>query len=121
MLSEGQRQRDAVGQVIGWQHPVLNEKALKMTRNAFSCQVLNTQPADLPYRCLLPKRIEGLLMGAGRSVSTDNPSLLRVMARTMVVGQAAGTAAAVAVRMGMTPRTVNIGAVQSELNLKDKL
>jgi hypothetical protein len=59
--------------------------------------------------------VDGLLMGAGRSISTDNPSLLRVMAHTMVVGQAAGTAAAVAVKTGTTPQTVAVEDVQAEL------
>jgi hypothetical protein len=115
MLASGQRQPDAVGKVIGWGHPVLNEKAKKLAKGAFSCQVLNSEPADLPYRCLLPRGVGGLLMGAARSISTDNPSLLRVMAHTMVVGQAAGGAAAVAARAGVTPRAVRVADVQEEL------
>jgi hypothetical protein len=55
-------------------------------------------------------------MGAGRSISTDNPWLLRVMAHTMVVGQAAGTAGAAAVQTGATPQTVDVKTVQDELN-----
>jgi len=54
-------------------------------------------------------------MGAGRSVSTDNPYLLRTMAQTMVVGQGAGTAAAVAARTGQSSRAVDVAAVQDEL------
>jgi hypothetical protein len=63
----------------------------------------------------LPKGIDGLLMGAGRSVSTDDPYRLRVMVHTMVVGQAAGGAAAVAVKAGVPPRAVHVAAVQREL------
>jgi hypothetical protein len=70
---------------------------------------------EIPYRCLLPRGIEGLVMGSGRSVSAANPMLLRVMAHTMAVGQAAGVAAAVAVRQGVTPRSVDVGLVQEEL------
>ena len=62
-----------------------------------------TSSFDVPYRCLVPRRIDGLLMGAGRSINTDDPTLLRVMAHTMVVGQGAGVAAAVAARTGASP------------------
>ena len=67
------------------------------------------------YRCLLPREVDGLIMGAGRSVNADPPSLLRAMALTMVVGQGAGTAAALAARSGATFRTVDVTAVQEEL------
>ena len=110
MLKAGVRQPDAVGALVGWEHQVKHHGA-----NAWGSQVCHADSADLPYRCLLPKGIGGLLMGAGRSISTDNPSLLRVMVHTMVVGQAAGTAAAVAVKTGVTPREVNLTAVQSAL------
>ena len=110
MLKAGIRQPDAVGTLVGWDNQVKYHGA-----NAWGSQVCHADSSDLPYRCLLPKGIDDLLMGAGRSISTDNPSLLRVMAHTMVVGQAAGTAAAVAVRAGTTPRDVDICAVQAEL------
>ena len=110
MLQAGARQPDAVGRVVGYDHVVKHPGP-----NAWGSQVCHTDYSDLPYRCLVPREIDGLLMGAGRSISTDNPSLLRVMAHTMVVGQAAGTAAAVAVQAGVTPRQVEIGAVQAAL------
>ncbi len=110
MLRAGVRHRDAVGTLVGWDHPIKHRGA-----NAWGCQVCHADSSDLPYRCLLPRDIDGLLMGAGRSISTDNPSLLRVMVHTMTVGQAAGTAAATAARTGVTPRAVRIASVQAEL------
>ena len=110
MLKAGVRQPDSVGTLVGWDHPVKHRGA-----DAWGCQVCRADSADLPYRCLLPKKVDGLLMGAGRSISTANPSLLRVMAHTMVVGQAAGTAAAVAVKREETPRNVEVAAVQAAL------
>jgi hypothetical protein len=83
---------------------------------AWGVQTFTNETFDVPYRCLVPRRVEGLLMGAGRSVSAENPYLLRVMAHTMVVGQAAGAAAAIAARSGTTPRQVDIKAVQAELH-----
>jgi hypothetical protein len=111
MLQPGERQPDAVGSLVGWKHEVKHPGP-----NAWGSQVCHPDSSDLPYRCLLPRGIDGLLMGAGRTVSADNPSLLRVMVHTMVVGQAAGTAAAVAVRTGVEPRHVSVAAVQDELN-----
>ena len=100
MLQGGTRHPDAVGTAVAWEN-----------RGA---QCLFSDSFDLPYRCLLPRHVDGLLMGAGRSISAENHGCLRVMAHTMVVGQAAGTAAAAAVRDGVEPRDVNAASVREE-------
>jgi hypothetical protein len=110
MLQPGVRHGDAVGRLVGWDNQVKHTG-----QGAWGAQVCHEDSCDLPYRCLLPKGVDGLLMGAGRSISTDNPWLLRVMAHTMVVGQAAGTAGAVAVQTSTTPQTVDVDAVQAAL------
>jgi hypothetical protein len=110
MMQAGVRHPDAVGRFVGYDN-IMKHSGL----NAWGAQVCHTDSSDLPYRCLLPKEVDGLVMGAGRSISTDSPWLLRVMAHTMVVGQGAGTAAAVAARSGAAPRHVDISAVQEEL------
>lgn len=58
---------------------------------------------DIPYRCLVPKAVENLLV-AGKAISTDRDSYARFLQITMVTGQAAGVAAAVCARKGTTPR-----------------
>ena len=58
---------------------------------------------DIPYRCLVPKMIENLLV-AGKAISTDRDSYKRFLQETMVTGQAAGVAAAICTRKNMTPR-----------------
>jgi len=60
---------------------------------------------EIPYRCLLPVGIDNLLV-AGRCVSAthEGQSSLRVMAQCFAMGQAAGTAAAMAVERGCAPR-----------------
>ncbi len=110
MMQAGLRQPDAVGRAVGWDNVVVHPGP-----GAWGSQVCRSDSFDVPYRCLLPKGVEGLLMGAGRSISTDNPWLLRVMAHTMVVGQGAGAAAAVAAQTGIAPRRVDITRVQQEL------
>lgn len=53
----------------------------------------------IPFRCLIPEGVENLLM-AGRQVSCDRymQASLRVMPACFLMGQAAGTAAAIAVK-----------------------
>jgi hypothetical protein len=58
---------------------------------------------DIPYRCLVPKAIENLLV-AGKAISTDRDSYARFLQLTMVTGQAAGVAAAVCSKKDITPR-----------------
>jgi hypothetical protein len=110
MLGSGVRQPDAVGRVVGWDNVVKHHGP-----GAWGAQVRHADSSDVPYRCLLPKNVDGLVMGAGRSVSAEDPSLLRVMVHTMAVGQAAGVSAAVASRTGAFPRRVSIELVQREL------
>ena len=110
MMRAGVRQPDVVGRAVGWDHPIRHHG-----KGAWGVQALRKDSFDLPFRCLIPRGIKNLLMGAGRSACSENPSLLRVMVHTMVVGQAAGTAAAVAVRNGVAPNEVDVAAVQNEL------
>jgi len=61
----------------------------------------------IPYRCFLSKNLSNLMM-AGRDISTSKMafSSTRVMGTCAVGGQATGTAAAMAVRYGCTPRQI---------------
>ena len=70
----------------------------------------------IPYRCLLPTGVEGMLV-AGRcfSSSHDAHASARSMATCMAMGQAAGTAAALAAAAGATPRLVNVGVLRERL------
>jgi hypothetical protein len=82
---------------------------------AWGVQTFTNDTFDIPYRCLLPRNVDGLIMGAGRSISAEDAFLLRVMVLTMVVGQGAGAAAAVAATQGTMPRGVDLPSVQAEL------
>ena len=64
-------------------------------------------PYGIPYRCLYSKNIENLFF-AGRNISATHMAMssTRVMATCAIVGQAVGTAAAVAVRHDLSPREV---------------
>ena len=58
---------------------------------------------DIPYRSLVPLNVEGMLV-AGKPICTDETTYKRFIVSTMVTGQAAGVAAAVCARKGITPR-----------------
>lgn len=64
---------------------------------------------DIPYPCLIPQKIENLLM-AGRCISASHEALgsCRIQATAMAVGQAAGTAAALAMDRDVNIREVPI-------------
>jgi glycine/D-amino acid oxidase-like deaminating enzyme len=78
--------------------------------------VPNSGVYGIPYRCLLPTGVEGMLV-AGRcfSSSHDAHASARSMATCMAMGQAAGTAAALAAAAGTTPRLVNVRTLREEL------
>ena len=69
---------------------------------------------DIPYRCLVPKKVEGFLV-AGKHISTDRDAYHRFLQQTMVTGQAAGAAAALCVKKGVTPRELEAEAYIKEL------
>ncbi len=58
---------------------------------------------DVPYRCLVPRSIENLLV-AGKAISAKREAYQRFLMQTMVSGQAAGVAAALCARDNITPR-----------------
>lgn len=64
-------------------------------------------PFGIPYRALYSRNMENLFF-AGRNISATHMALssTRVMATCALMGQAVGTAAAIAVKHDLTPRGV---------------
>lgn len=83
---------------------------------------LKHQGYSIPYRCLVPKRIENLLI-AGRCISSDQRAYEshRAMIPMMAIGEAAGTAAALSSREGTTPRRLDVGLLQRALTARGAL
>ena len=85
--------------------------------------LLETQPmgrvrfrVNIPYRCLLPRGLEGVLVtGLGISVHRDAVPLVRMQPCIQNQGYAAGVAAATAARDGALLREIDIRAVQQRL------
>lgn len=71
---------------------------------------------DIPYRCLVPLKVENLLV-AGRCISSEQQPYEshRAMVPMMAVGQAAGVAAALAARANVPPRRLDPHAIQQQL------
>ncbi len=74
---------------------------------------------DIPYRCLVPKTVENLLV-AGKCVSTDRDAYLRYLHQTMVTGQAAGVAAALCARDGVSSRELEKDVSELQKILKEQ-
>jgi hypothetical protein len=70
----------------------------------------------LPYRLIVPRQVENLFV-AGRCASMTHmgQSAARVSGGCFVMGQAAGTAAALAIGAGRRPRDIDVGQLQGKL------
>lgn len=72
---------------------------------------------DIPYRCLVPKKIDNLLV-AGRCISATHEacSSIRVMPICTAIGEAAGVAGAQSIKEGYRPfRKLNVRTIQKRL------
>jgi len=111
--------------------PILGVRATRQIVGGISPdmqQVRNTTFADtvakpyaedtirLPYGSLLPQGVDNLLV-AGRCISAEEEAMgqLRLIPVCSATGQAAGTAAALAVREGIAPGKLDISHVQKVL------
>ncbi|NLS77550.1 MAG: FAD-dependent oxidoreductase [Chloroflexi bacterium] len=71
---------------------------------------------DIPYRCLVPNAIDNLLV-SGRCISATHEGMAgaRVMGTCFAIGQAAGTAAALAAQANGRPRDVDVAQLRAAL------
>ncbi len=74
------------------------------------------QPYGIPYRCLIPVRVDGLLV-AGKAISTTHVAhgSTRVPGTSMATGHAAGVAAALAAQNRVRPRDIDIAELREQL------
>jgi hypothetical protein len=71
---------------------------------------------EIPYRCMLPQKVEGLLV-TGRCMSSNQQAYesWRAMAPTMCIGEAAGTSAALCIKTKKTPKEVDVEMLRAQL------
>ena len=74
---------------------------------------------DIPYRCLVPKKIDHLLV-AGRCISAtpEAQASIRIMPSCMTQGEAAGIAASIAADKSIRPRDLDVAQIQRKLREK---
>jgi ribulose 1,5-bisphosphate synthetase/thiazole synthase len=75
------------------------------------------RPYPIPYGVLVPERLNGVLC-ASRAIGAADRTALdahRGLTVTIVVGQAAGTAAAICVKKGIEPRDVDVQEIRALL------
>ncbi|NPV49260.1 MAG: FAD-dependent oxidoreductase [Armatimonadetes bacterium] len=73
------------------------------------------QAGQIPLRCLVSERPVNVICGSGKSASTDPCGLLRGQVGCMVVGQGAGTAAALAAAEGIPVAQVDPERLRAHL------
>jgi hypothetical protein len=70
----------------------------------------------IPYGCLLPKKVDRILVPGRNFSSTYNAMFAgRAMFECMATGEAAGVAASLAVKQKMSPKKLDINALKSKL------
>ena len=76
----------------------------------------NHEGFEIPYRSLVPKKVEGLLL-TGRCISSEQAPFqsARSMAPAMAIGHASGCAAAMAANGKVPPRKLDVKALQKLL------
>jgi hypothetical protein len=70
----------------------------------------------IPYRCLVPRKVDGLLVACRAFSSADSINHhFNIIPHCICYGQAAGTAAAMAAKAGIQPRKVDYKELQDNL------
>lgn len=95
-------------------HPITPDKVgMKGFKNAISIRHEDGESYSIPYRCLVPKRVDNLLV-AGRSIGTDQAmqASTRGIPCCYITGQAAGAAAAVCVEENTSAKKVDVEKVK---------
>lgn len=106
----------------GWKiddHPPKGFDNFAVPTRYFDCP----SPFGIPYGCIYSKNVENLMF-AGRNISATHAAMAasRVMATCALLGQAAGTAAAMATALDISPRTLGekyISKLQEKLMYDD--
>jgi hypothetical protein len=102
-VAEGTEFQDAIGVVVAH------------ARHPRGGTVHLDRGVELPYRILVPRGVDNLIVASGKSVSTDPRGAVRGQIPCYVLGQAAGAAAAVAAQNGARFSDVKRQEVQREL------
>ena len=114
MLISGQRQTDAIVRDASFPVDIHNPDGVGQAEGLAQ----QVQPYDIPYGCLVPESVDGLLL-SGRNISGTHEAhaSYRVQQITLAIGAAAGTAAAACARQGIQPRQLDPTTIQPALGI----
>jgi hypothetical protein len=103
-VAEGKKFADVIGKshFKAGAHHAADNNTIVLTNK---CAPKDGGSHDIPYRCLVPQKVENMLV-AGKMVSTDRDAYLRYVQQTMITGQAAGVAAGLCAKHGISPRAL---------------
>jgi hypothetical protein len=76
---------------------------------------LRTRPYTVPYGVIVPRQVEGLLTPVPVSATHLGYGTLRMEPCWMALGEAAGTAASLAIEGGVAPRQISLDSLQHHL------
>ena len=93
--------------VIGVTSSIDSERASGEFFHPFTC--------DVPFGIMVPRGVEGMLVGSAKSVDTRPRGIIRGMTGCMVCGQAAGVACALGARDGVGPGSLPVRNIQRKL------
>ncbi|MBE6705444.1 MAG: FAD-dependent oxidoreductase [Ruminococcaceae bacterium] len=90
-----------------------NIEGAGLDKNGVQHKFTQTKGYTVPYRCLIPEKIDGLIL-AGRCISGTHKahSNYRVMPICVGMGEGAGYAASISVKKNILPREVNVKEIQ---------
>jgi hypothetical protein len=76
----------------------------------------------MPYRCIVPKTVDNMLIGC-RAFSSDDVTnnIFNLIPHCIALGEAAGTAAAIAIQDQTSVRKVDISKLQEQLKKQNVL
>lgn len=114
-LMKGRRFDDAIATGC-WYLDLHPNKTTVGSANDFAPEKVQPAPYDIPYRSLLPQKIENLLV-AGRchSATRGAHASTRVTVTAMAMGEAAGTAAGMAVKARTSTQEIEGAKVREAL------
>ncbi len=105
-----------ISNMAGWGSQMPPDDGIKRIFMSDLIDLKNQYFYDIPYRALVHTRLDNVL-AAGRNLSSDVPgqSGTRLIMCCMAMGEAAGTAAALALKAGVKPGDVDIPSLQRKL------
>ena len=105
----------ATRQILGEAVPSMEEVKKKKFVDTVVKPYANAE-MRLPYGSILPQRVENLLV-AGRCISAEEEAMgqLRLIPVCSATGEAAGTAAALAIHNEISPRRIDVSILQKTL------